>query len=401
MPCPPRTRIGIYEARTKALKDQPMTKRGRRTCVAQKLIVIALILVFISFLGISSRAQEIAPPREQNQSKISYIDTHVHFMSGEPYGSGAVSTALEDHQTAARHLLRQMDEYRVEKAVILPPPQIPGQTHASNSKDLLEIVRLYPNRFVLGAGGDALNRMIHQYEPSEVTAEVRAEFASQARKLIRAGTKVFGEMAALHFSFSEGHVFEEVSPDHPLFLLLADISAEAGVPIDLHMEAVPRDMRTPSGFDRRSSNNPNFIPENISALERLLEHNGDTKIVWQHIGWDNIGYLTIDLLRKLLAAHPNLYLALRVEERLYMMSGDPMPNRIVDGDWKIRYEWAAFIEEFADRVIIGSDEFFGVPGKTRPMPQSFEETWSILNQLPADVAWKVGHETSARVYRLD
>ena len=30
-------------------------------------------------------------------------------------------------------------------------------------------------------------------------------------------------------------------PDHPLYLLLADIAAQHGVPIDLHMEAVPAD----------------------------------------------------------------------------------------------------------------------------------------------------------------
>ncbi len=28
-------------------------------------------------------------------------------------------------------------------------------------------------------------------------------------------------------------------PDHPLFLVLAEVAAKYGIPIDLHMEAVP------------------------------------------------------------------------------------------------------------------------------------------------------------------
>ena len=52
--------------------------------------------------------------------------------------------------------------------------------------------------------------------------------------------------------------------------------------------------------------------------------------------------MTIELLRRL-EAHPNIYLALKVEECEVKVGGGLMPNRIVDKNWKIRPEWLQFI----------------------------------------------------------
>ena len=100
-------------------------------------------------------------------------------------------------------------------------------------------------------------------------------------------------------------MFESTPPDHPLFLVLADIAADNDMPIDLHMEAVPQDMPTPPRFALRGPN-PSNLKENISALERLLDHNPRPRIIWAHAGWDNTGERTVRLMRSLLAKHPNL-----------------------------------------------------------------------------------------------
>ena len=86
-------------------------------------------------------------------------------------------------------------------------------------------------------------------------------------------------------------------------MLLADIAAENNIPIDLHMEAVPKDIPTPVSMLKASSRNPDILKANIQGLGRLLVHNRMAKIVWQHIGWDNIGYMTIELLTDLLKQH--------------------------------------------------------------------------------------------------
>jgi len=186
-----------------------------------------------------------------------------------------------------------------------------------------------------------------------------------------------------------------------LFLLLADLAAQYGVPIDLHMEAIPEAMTTPQNLRDACSKNPARLPATLPAFERLLAHNRDATVVWQHIGWDNIGFMTTNLLSRLLAEHPNLHLAIRVEARGRQVGGGgPMPNRIVDADWRVRPEWLQLMEAFPERVMVGGDEFVGGGQRRRKMPQSFEETWSLLGQLPPELARKVGRDNAARVYPL-
>ncbi len=316
------------------------------------------------------------------------------------YRSGG--TEVKDYQTAADNLIAEMDRYGVAKSLIMPPPQNPGQRGAYDYQNLLDATRRYPDRLLLVAGGGTLNPLIHGTEASAVTPELQSQFEEKAGELISAGAAAFGEMTALHLCMSKTHHYVQASPDHPLFLLLADLAARHNAPIDMHMEAVSKDMPVPPGLAQSCSANPAIIPATIPAFERLLAHNRKARIVWQHIGWDNTGHMTVDLLRRLLETHPNLYLALRVEEREVMVGGDgPMPNRIVDEGWKIRPEWVELISDFPDRFMIGGDEFVGIPGQTPRRPQSFAETWPILNQLPPDLARKVGYDNAARVYNLD
>lgn len=309
------------------------------------------------------------------------------------------SKGKENWEAAAQNLLDHMDSYGVAKALLMPPPRSEDNIDETEFKGLQDVVSRHPDRFALAGGGEILNVMIHKYKPSHVTPKIRAQFEKEAERLAGIGVKAFGEMAALHLSFTSGHVFLGVQPDHPLFLLLADIAAGRDVAIDLHMEAVEHDMATPDGFGK---NNPERLEANIPALEKLLAHNRRARIVWQHIGWDNTGHMTVGLLRRLLKAHPNLYLALRVEERLLQIDrSTPMPNRIVDREGRIHPEWIDLLTEFPDRAVIGTDEFMGIPGKSRRPPQSFEETWRIIDQLQPGLAAKVGRENAIRIYRLN
>jgi len=78
-----------------------------------------------------------------------------------------------------------------------------------------------------------------------------------------------------------------------------------------------------------------------------------------------------------------------------------MPNRIVDQNGAIEPEWLELINEFPDRIMIGGDEFVGIPGLTPPKVQSFDETWGMLGQLPSSLAAKVGEENAATAYNLN
>ncbi len=365
------------------------------TCV---VFAAASILALAAGVGLS---QERSKP-----AGAGFVDVHLHLKEGgwkqgggRPQRNGQARDE-SGYEVAAKSLLEHMDRHGVAKGLLMPPPRDPQRKGESETPGLLEVARRYPDRLFVAAGGFELNPIIHETAPAKVTPELRVRFEREAERILADGAKAFGEMTALHLSFFDQHAFEECPPDHPLFLLLADIAARHDVPIDLHMEAVPKDMPLPPGFDRVSPNNPATLQANIPGLERLLAHERKARIVWQHIGWDNTGCMTVGLLRRLLAAHSNLFLALRVEERGRSMGGTPMPNRIVDRAGQIVPEWLDLLQEFPDRFVIGTDEFFCPPGGGKSPPQSFEETWNMVGQLPAELAAKIGRENAERIYRL-
>jgi hypothetical protein len=183
-------------------------------------------------------------------------------------------------------------------------------------------------------------------------------------------------------------------------LLLADIAAQHQVPIDLHMEAIVRRRLTPENLRRAAAANPSVLEPTIPAFERLLAHNRNARIVWQHIGWDNTGDMTPELVDRLMSTHPNLYIALRVENRSHQVgNGPPMPNRLVDTSGRFKVEWLALVKKYQDRVVIGSDEFTFPVQRWRPN-QSFAETWSLMEQLPQPLAKKLGSDNPRRIYNL-
>lgn len=380
---------------------------------------LAVILCFVLLLSHPANAQNSA----------GFIDVHMHlsgdsnqsgsgrppgpmrkmgpgnrpgrpFPGGKP-GAGSGSSLVRDYGAPAEALIAMMDDLGIAKAVIMPPPQrSTEQLGAYTYKDLLPAIKKYPGRLVLGAGGGSLSPMIIGNAPDAITDALRQEFERKALKLIEDGTKVFGEMAALHFSFNQRHGFSQVPADHPLFLLLADIAAKNDIPIDLHMEAVPKDQNLPAKLVGVSPNNPSTIKAALPGFESLLTHNRKARIVWQHVGWDNTGHMNVDLLRRLLTTHSNLYMALKVVAK-DKESFRYTDNDILDDAGKVRSEWLTLFKEFPDRFVIGADEFVGTAGKPRRTgPPSLNETWSLIKQLPKNLQTKIGRENAARIYHL-
>ncbi len=191
-------------------------------------------------------------------------------------------------------------------------------------------------------------------------------------------------MTAEHFDGATPYQY--APPDHPLYLLLADIAAEHGVPIDLHMEAVPQDMPLPAGL--KSPPNPPMLHANIAAFERLLAHNPSARIIWAHAGADGTGYRTPDLCRRLLLAHANLYMEIKTDP---LARGMNYP--LADG--RIKPEWLKLFTDFPDRFIMGSDQHY--PESKAP-EQRWQELVLLFNQLPRDVRRKIGTENVARIY---
>ncbi|MGE5098471.1 MAG: amidohydrolase family protein [Deltaproteobacteria bacterium] len=305
------------------------------------------------------------------------IDTHAH-----PFRSVRRATLTPGH------IIGAMDQFGVTLTVLLPPPFPAGHPGRYGPREFDYIVRSAPERFAFVAGGASLNGIIEHTAPENVTPEVIAAFRDEAEAIAKAGAAGYGEFAAEHFSSGRGnHPYESVRPDHPLFLLLADIAATHGMPIDLHMEAVTEDRATPPRFAERGPN-PATLKENITAFERLLAHNPNARIIWAHAGWDNTGERSIVLMRRLLAKHANLYMSIKLDERAQKR------NSPFDADGQVKPQWLALLREFPDRFMIGSDQFFTDDTDRLASARRF------VNALPPDIVREVASENARRIYRL-
>jgi len=304
-----------------------------------------------------------------------FADVHTHPEARDPAESVAAA-------------LRALPAENAALVVFLPPPFTASDADRFDAELLLPFLKDHADGLATLGGGGTLNPMIHEAVRSgDAGADVRRRFRERAEALLRAGAVGFGEMAAEHFPGATP--YESAPPDHPLFLLLADVAAEHGVPIVLHMEAVAEPIPPPGGL--RSPPLPPLLTPNIDALERLLLHDRRARIVWAHAGADPTGHRTPALCRRLLAGHANLYMEVKVDPAK-PGKNSPLPNGVRS---RIDPEWLKLFQEFPDRFVIGTDQHYPEPAST---PQRWEAAALLLNQLPADLQRMMGSENAARLY---
>lgn len=156
-------------------------------------------------------------------------------------------------------------------------------------------------------------------------------------------------------------------PDHPLFLALAEVAGRRDAVIDLHLDPIVGTKPLADGL--KSPPNPKSQPDNVSAFERLLAHDRRAKIVWAHGGMDPFGGMTPQLVGRLMDAHPNLYMSLRVAPPTLgavTRLGLRIRNMLMD-ERGLDPAWLAVLKRHADRFVLGTDSFFVIEGGTSPV----------------------------------
>ena len=347
---------------------------GNNAATIQGLICPSVLLL-LCILIMAVRLTSGQPPPSAEHPVVPavspYIDAHTHFDENDPEGS-------------VRAIIQASPRENMVKTYLLIPPDTESPRGAMDAAGILAAAKSYPDRLAVLAGGETLNSMIQESVRSgDAGAAIQTKFRQRAEDLLHMGAAGFGEMAAEHFA--GGTPYQFAPPDHPLFLLLADIAARHDVPIDLHMEAVPRAMALPP--DLTSPPNPAQLHENIPAFERLLAHNSRAKIIWAHLGSDGTGFRTPDLCRRLLQKHSNLYMEIKLDPKA------PGKNFLLDGG-KIKQEWLKLFEDFPDRFIIGSDQHYPEPSG----PPRWQQVVLLFNQLPAGLRKSIGTENVAHIY---
>jgi Amidohydrolase len=327
------------------------------------LIVPASIVAVLVMASMTLLAGRASMPAASVSGLLPFVDVHTHWENSDPKGS--VEAALRD-----------MPGENAVRIVFMPPPQA-EPTGSFDAEAILPYVKPHADKIAVLGGGGTLNVMIQQAVRSgDAGPEVQRRFRQRAEQLLREGAAGFGELTAAHLKAATPE--QHAPPDHPLFLLLADIAAEHGVPIDLHMEAMPKDLSL------RGSGN-------IASFERLLAHNRRARIIWAHLGWDNTGLRTTELCRRLLRANPNLYMDIKIDP---LKPGKNSP--LTEGaSGSIKPEWLKLFQDFPDRFVIGSDQHYPQP---KTDPQRWQAVVTLLNQLPDDLRRKIGTENAERLY---
>ncbi len=361
----------------KPLNSTNQTDRSlKRFAMAASASTAAMLAIFAAHVLLAGMPQspfeKLSAGMEPIPAVTPYIEAHTHFDDKDPEGT-------------VRSALAALGRQNASKIFFLMPPDTFDHPGHYDAEVLLPAAKKYPGKLAILGGGGSLNAMIMQsVATGDAGPAIQKKFKNRAEELLREGVIGFGEMAAEHFDGATPYQY--APPDHPLYLMLADIAAEHGVPIDLHMEAVPADMPLPA--DLKSPPNAPRLHANIAGLERLLEHNPRAKIIWAHAGADGTGFRTPDLCRRLLLGHPNLFMEIKADP---LAHGKNYP--LADG--RIKPEWLKLFEDFPDRFIIGSDQHYPEP---KDQPQRWQEMVLLFNQLPADLRRKIGTENVAHIY---
>ena len=347
-----------------------------------QFVLLSIAIILLSGCG-SGGSSGDSGNGDDSDTIIPWIDTHAHPTG---YETDCVS------ETCISSAVATMAEYGVMKTIFMHPPA--ASANEESEASIATAVSYDEDHLFYGAGGSVLNARIQRTDDDgSVSTPLQNTFTNKVQELIDAGGIVcFGETTALHLSYAESHAFEETAPNTPLFYILADMAADNGIPIDIHMDAVAETMDTPSHFTDLSSNNPDQIQANIANFEILLAYNRDAKIVWAHVGRDTTGDMTASRVNSLMASHPNLYL------QIHPVRGPVQSEKsIIDGSGTIRSEWMTVLETYEDRIVLGSDNFYeGTDGDGNEL----NLVQNFLQQLSSDLATKIGCENPVTIYNL-
>ncbi|MDP3715248.1 MAG: amidohydrolase family protein [Burkholderiales bacterium] len=336
-------------------------------------------IVLSAFLAVATWTVHAATP---------FIDTQAQFEIG-------VST--RNYVEISDAIVAEMDKWGVRMTLLVPPPQPSQARFRQDIEDYLPVLKKHPGRFAALGGGGSINRMILESDPQRVGDGERRALRARVGEILAAGAVGLGEVTSAHFSLPkmfQGHAYSATAPDHPLLLELADIAAERNVPIDIHFDVVPRDMPVPAHL--ANALNPAQLKANLPQFERFVAHNRKASIVWSHAGSDPGRQRSVEMMQDLLARHPNLYMSIRPN-----LTG-PLPTVVLDSQGALKAEWRKLFLEFPDRFMMQTDAFYrlGTPIVQFGGVRAMEFGRALLDQLPDEVAAKIGHANAQRLYRL-
>lgn len=234
-------------------------------------------------------------------------------------------------------------------------------------KVALDFAQQHPDRiFVFGFGG-IRGIIIREGERAwKLESESTRDALVRLESDLRAGKfKGIGEVHP-NTEVSQPKRGMRFPADSPLMQHICRLSERYKVPLSVHMDATE---------------------QSVGEMERLLPSNRNCIWMWAHAGH----FAQPLLLRRVLQTYPNLYLEFsnRVGPSFYA-------DRI-DDDGELRPGWKELLEDFQDRVVIGTD-------RVKPSLNAYSRViglWrQVFSQLSPKAAAKIAHGNAERLLRL-
>jgi hypothetical protein len=297
-------------------------------------------------------------------TKYKIVDNHLHFLDFIQRSDGVEA------------LISKMNEAGVTDAVVFGIPMAKQYDEDANQEPAYYLSNdsrtyYYPATDFLfmealqKANADDRAR-IHPFvcgiNPNDRFA---AEHIQQVFDLYPGQFAGIGELMSRHDDLTALTYGEPPHLDHPAFLEIFDMAAEGGYPVLIHhnisaayaQDAVYRD-----------------------ELEAGLAHNRNSKIIWAHAGVSRRIEVTglAQIVDDLMQTHSNLW------ADLSWVCWD----EYIDVSSESRAEWAALLDKYPDRFMIGSD----LVGHWGSYVETITRYHSLLDLLKPETASKVASE---------
>ncbi|MCX6744595.1 MAG: amidohydrolase family protein [Candidatus Parcubacteria bacterium] len=290
-----------------------------------------------------------------------YIDVHLHITP--------IAMSLAD-------IIKNMDAQGMDMAVIMKPPASIIDTPQSTS-GIPDAAVQYPDRFIALYGGEAVTMLEKAATSGSYTKADEEKYTSLLETEMKSGQyKGFGEIGLRHFvpaGDKNPTAYDLTIPgDHPWMFIMSDIAAKYDVPIDIHMEATD---------------------ETVKGLESLLDHNKNTKIIWDHASWSNTDQATPALISQLMTKHPNLYSSIKIRSE-----NSTSAVYIYDNKGQITSEWLTLLKKYSDRFMIGSDI---KPGRNADEFLIIKTHRNFLEQLPSEILKPIERDNAIKLFKIN
>ena len=308
----------------------------------------------------------------ENAPRYDIVDSHLHYLDFTQDSDGLEA------------LVEAMDESGVSEAVLFGMPMAKKWDYLMKERPLYYMSN--DSRCYYYSGTDH----ILAHELLSAPEEIRKRFhpfccgfdctdkyaATQIERLLKMYPNFWcgiGELMSRHDDLTALTYGEGVHMDSPAFQMIYDLAADHDLPVLVHHNISPQ-------FAER--------PLYEEELRRALEYNRKCRIIWAHVGVSR-RIMMEDLLiiaGHLLHNNPNLYVDISWVFFEKYVRGDLMRKNVSTDIFADM--WAAIIERYPDRFMIGTDKV----GHWADYPHEIGKYYMLIDKLKPETAKKLCRE---------